>query len=497
MSATLEQLAAALDGAERRGDAVVDDATHDSRQARPGMLFCAIVGAVTDGHDHAAMAVERGASALLVERWLDLDVPQLRVPDSRAATGPAAAHVHGVPSADLTVVGITGTNGKTTSAYLVESAFGAAGRGTGLVGTVETRIHGDAVPGLRTTPEGTDVQRLLAAMRDRGVDGVAMEVSSHGLELHRVDGTRFAVAVFTNLSQDHLDFHPTMEAYFAAKQRLFTPALATRAIVNLDGSGWGERVAAEATIPVVTLGTGADADVRIETRRADLTGTAVRLHGPAEALGGATTVDVGTRLVGAYNGRNAAGAYLAAVAAGVPADAAAAGIAACPGVPGRLERVDAGQPFTVLVDYAHTPDAVTTVLATLRPLLPAGARLVVVLGAGGERDQAKRPLMGAAAAAGADVAVLTSDNPRSEDPRAILDAVAAGATAVPDAAELVIEVDRRGAVAAALDRARAGDVVVIAGKGHETTQDLGDRVVPFDDREVARDLLAARVAGAA
>ena len=494
---TLEQLAAALDGAERRGEAVLDDATHDSRQARPGMVFCAIVGAVTDGHEHAAAAVDRGASALLVERWLDLDVPQVKVPDSRAATGPAAARVHGMPSADLTVVGITGTNGKTTSAYLVEAAFGAAGRGTGLVGTVETRIHGDAVPGLRTTPEGTDVQRLLAAMRDRGVDGVAMEVSSHGLELRRVDGTRFAVAVFTNLSQDHLDFHPTMDAYLAAKQRLFTPGLAVRGIVTVDGSGWGERVAAEATIPVVTLGTGVEADVRIEAVRADLAGTAVRLHGAAEVLGGADTVDVETRLVGAYNGRNAAGAYLAAVAAGVPAEAAAAGIAACPGVPGRLEPVDVGQPFTVLVDYAHTPDAVATVLATLRPLLPRGARLIVVLGAGGERDQAKRPLMGAAAAAGADVAVLTSDNPRSEDPQAILDAVAGGAATVPDPAEIVMAIDRRRAIAAALDRARPGDVVVIAGKGHETTQDLGYQVIPFDDREVTRELLAVHAAGAA
>ena len=485
MSSTVHALAAALPDVELRGsDADVIDATHDSRQVAPGWLFCAVPGANVDGHDHAQTAVEAGAAALLVERWLDLDVPQLRVPSVRAAMGPAAAEVHDRPSDDLTIVGVTGTNGKTTSTYLLEAAFGAAGRGTGTIGTVETRIHGEAQPGVRTTPEGTDLQRLFATMRGRGVEAVAMEVSSHGLEMHRVDGTRFAVASFTNLSQDHLDFHGTMEAYFEAKLRLFTPELAERGVV-CTGDAWGERVAERATIPVTTFGTGAGADHRITDIVADLSGTTATL------VSEDGEVEVRTRLVGEHNVWNAVGAYLTAVAAGVPADAARAGVAACPGVPGRLERVDLGQPFAVFVDYAHTPDALEHVVSATRPLVADGARLHVVVGCGGDRDRGKRPLMGAVAAS-ADRAVLTSDNPRSEDPSAILDAVVAGARdAVADGApaELVVEEERRRAIVATIADARPGDVVVIAGKGHETGQILADRTIPFDDREVAAEAL--------
>jgi UDP-N-acetylmuramoyl-L-alanyl-D-glutamate--2,6-diaminopimelate ligase len=486
MTATLRDVADALPGASRRGDAVVTDATHDSRQVDAGALFCAIRGATTDGHQHAEAAAERGAAALLVDHWLSVDLPQLRVPDVRAATGPAAAVVHGHPSRTVRVVGITGTNGKTTTAYLVEAAAAAAGQGTGLVGTVESRIHGTPLAGVRTTPEGTDLQRVLGQMRDRDVQVAAIEVSSHGLALHRVDGTRIAVAVFTNLSHDHLDFHGSMQSYAATKARLFTPLLAERAVIDVQDD-WGRWMAARSAVPTTTVGPH-DADITRHVVRADLQGTAVVLNGPADLLGTQGPVEIHTLLVGAYNGRNASDAYLAAVAVGIPAGDAAAGIAACTGAPGRLERVEAGQPFTVFVDYAHTPEALQTVLATLRPLLPGGNRLLIVVGAGGDRDRAKRAPMGAAAAA-ADVAVLTSDNPRSEDPAAILEEVARGARTAGTAAEVVVELDRRAAIGLALDRARPGDVVLIAGKGHETTQEFADRVEPFDDRVEAARLL--------
>jgi UDP-N-acetylmuramoyl-L-alanyl-D-glutamate--2,6-diaminopimelate ligase len=376
VTATLSDVAAGLRRAERHGpDVELVDASHDSRQIDAGWLFCAIRGNTVDGHDHAAQAVEAGAAALLVERWLDLPVPQVRVPSVRAAAGPAAATVHGRPSDELTVVGITGTNGKTTTAYLLEGAFAAAAMGTGVIGTIETRIHGDRQPGVRTTPEGPDLQRLLRRMRTRGVDAVAMEVSSHGLDLRRVDGTHFAVAAYTNLSQDHLDWHGSMAAYLAAKARLFTPAFADRGVVHLDGP-WAKELLAQAEIPVLTFGREADADVRIVDEVLAVEGSQARL------VGDGLDLVVRTVLPGRFNLTNAATALVAAVAAGVDPDAAAAGIAACPGAPGRLERVDEGQPFTVVVDYAHTPDAVTQVLDTLRASLGPG-RLHVVLGCGG------------------------------------------------------------------------------------------------------------------
>ncbi|MEX1177559.1 MAG: UDP-N-acetylmuramoyl-L-alanyl-D-glutamate--2,6-diaminopimelate ligase [Nitriliruptor sp.] len=487
MPATLTDVADELPDAQFRGDdVVVRDATHDSRQAGADSLFCCIVGASTDGHDHAAAAVERGAVALLVERWLDLPVPQVRVPAVRAAAGPASAVVHGHPSAELTVIGVTGTNGKTTTTALLEGAAAAAGTGTGVIGTVATRIHGQAVPGVRTTPEGPDLQRLLRTMHDRGVDTVAMEVSSHGLDLHRVDGTRFAVALFTNLSHDHLDFHGSMEAYLAAKARLFTPALAERGVIHLDGP-WGRRLRDLASIPITTFGVDEDADHRVTAVTTDVHGGRAIVVGPD-----GRELEVRTGLLGSFNVMNAVGAVLAAQAAGVPTIAAVAGVAAATGPPGRVERVEVGQPFTVLVDYAHTPDALIALIAAVDGVRAPGNRIIVVIGCGGDRDRDKRPAMGAAAA-GADVAVLTSDNPRSEDPTAILAAVETGAReAIADgaAAELLVEPDRRRAIAAALDRASAGDVVLVAGKGHETGQELADRTLPFDDREVVRELLA-------
>ncbi len=490
MTATLSQVASGLRRAERHGaDVEVVDATHDSRQVAPGWLFCAIRGAQTDGHLHAAEAVERGAAGVLVERWLDLDVPQVRVGSVRGAAGPAAAVVHGHPSRDLTVVGVTGTNGKTTTTYLLEAAFGAAGWGTGAIGTVETRIHGEPQPGVRTTPEGPDLQRLLRHMHVRGVDAVAVEASSHGLDLRRVDGTEFAVAVYTNLSQDHLDWHGSMEAYLAAKARLFTSELARSGVVHLDGP-WARRLLEHAEIPVTTLGRDADADVCIVDERYSVDG------GVAHLAGRDLDVEIATRLPGRFNLTNAAVAVVAAARAGVPIAAAVAGVAGCAGAPGRLERVDAGQPFTVLVDYAHSPDAIEAVLESVRALLEPEGRVLIVIGCGGDRDRGKRQPMGRAAAT-ADVAVLTSDNPRSEDPDAILAEIIAGARrAVADGAEvdLVVEPDRREAIRIALERAGPGDAVVIAGKGHETGQEFADGTLPFDDRLVARDLLSRRLA---
>lgn len=490
MPVALSDVAEALPRARRRGgDAELRDVTHDSRQAGPGTLFCCVPGLRVDGHDHASGAVEAGAAGLLVERWLDLDVPQIRVPSVRVAMGPAASHVHGHPSDDLTVVGVTGTNGKTTTVSLLEGAFAAAGVGIGTIGTVATRIHGEALPGVRTTPEGPDLHRLLRTMHTRGVDAVAMEVSSHGLDLRRVDGTRFAVAVFTNLSQDHLDWHGSMEVYAAAKARLFTSGLAEHGIVHLDGQ-WGRHIRDHATIPVTTFGLDEDADHRVLDIRTDARGGHARLRGPD---GDERTLR--TSLFGGFNVLNAVGAVLAAEAAGLDPDVAAAGVAAAGGPEGRMERVDVGQDFTVLVDYAHTPEAITKVLGAVRASIAADARVHLVVGAGGDRDKGKRTTMGLAAAL-ADVAVLTTDNPRSEDPGAILDEVTRGAQDAVSAgarARIHAMLDRRDAIAAAISGARAGDVVVVAGKGHETGQEFADRTLPFDDREVVREILTAEV----
>lgn len=487
MIATLSAVAGGLTRAERHGvDVELIDATHDSRQAAPGWLFCAIPGTRDDGHRHAPAAVQAGASALLVERWLDLPVPQIRVPSVRAATGKAAAIVHGHPADELTVVGVTGTNGKTSVTYLLEAAFGAAGRGTGAIGTVETRIHGEPQTGVRTTPEGTDLQRLLHRMHDRGVDAVAMEVSSHGLDLRRVDGTRFAVAVFTNLSQDHLDWHGSMEAYLAAKARLFTPELSQRGVILREGP-WAERLLERAQVPLLTVGRQDDVDVRVCDEVPSVDG------GRATLVWDGGSHPLRTRLPGAFNLTNAALAVVAAVSAGIPLEAALAGVAAAPGAPGRFERVPADAGPTVLVDYAHTPEAIRQALAALREVLVDGGRLVLVVGAGGDRDRQKRRPMGAAATA-ADQVVFTSDNPRSEDPDAILASLVEGATDSlgPHLGDRVqVEPDRRAAIALAVRSAGPGDVVLIAGKGHERTQELADRRITFDDRAVAAEVLAA------
>ncbi len=465
-------------------DPQILDVTHDSRAVGPGVMFAARPGAQMDGHDFVRAAVAAGSPAVLVEREVKgVDVPQVVVPSVAEALGHVADRVHGQPTADIAVLGVTGTNGKTTTAYLLDAALRATGRTTGLVGTVETRIGDDAVPGVRTTPEASDLHRLFARMRAEGVGAASIEVSSHGLALGRLNGVRFAAALFTNLTQDHLDFHADMEDYFAAKARLFTPAFTPVGVVTIDDE-YGARLAATAPVDVWTLS---------RRQPADVTATDVVTYaGGATFMARLRGARVGVRIniPGDYNVTNALGALATAHAAGVPLKDAAEGIGALPGVPGRMERVDVGQPFGVLVDYAHTPDSVANVLASARGVTTG--RLIVVLGCGGDRDRGKRPVMARAAVSGADVTVLTSDNPRSEDPEAILDDMTAG-LADPTAATRIV--DRAEAITHAVAIARPGDVVVIAGKGHEPYQELADGRVDFDDRQVARRALLDHTTG--
>ncbi len=476
-SRTLSDLVAASPERLLRGNAsvVVSDVVYRSDHARPGSLFACIRGSRTDGHAFAADAVARGAVALLVERWLDVEVPQVRVPSVREAIGPIAAEVFGRPSDAMTVVGVTGTNGKTTTTYLLESVFRAAGRRAGVIGTTGVRIDGHVEPFPRTTPEAPDLQRLFARMRDDGIEAVAMEVSSHGLHQHRVDGVRYACAVFTNLSQDHLDYHASMEEYLAAKARLFTPAMSAVGVINAD-SPEGRRIAAPG-LPTITYAVESDADVRATDVLTTPEGLRFRIEGIA----------VESRLRGRFNVDNCLAAFASARAIGIDDATAAAGISALRGVPGRLETVEEGQDFLVVVDYAHTPDGIENVLNATRPL--ARGRLVIVFGCGGDRDRAKRPLMGRVATSMADLTIVTSDNPRSEDPLAIIAEIEPGAR--DGGGVYVVEPDRRAAIRLALEGARPGDVVVIAGKGHETGQEFADRTIPFDDRVVAAEALRA------
>ena len=474
---TLRELLHALPDARVEGDAdvPVEGLAYRSHDVQPGWLFFCVPGTRVDGHAFAAEAVAAGARAVVAERVVDVPphVTQVLVPSVRWAMGPIAAAFHEHPAADLLTVGITGTNGKTTTTYLLEGIFRAAGRTPGIIGTTGIRIDGAAVGYDRTTPEAPDLQRLLAEMRELGVGGVAMEVSSHGLEQHRVGGIRFGCAVFTNLSQDHLDYHGSLEDYFAAKAMLFTPGYADRAAVNAD-SPEGRTLVGR--IPTLTFGLGEGADLRGEDVR-------LRPDGLSFSVG---ELHVRSRLRGAFNVHNCLGAIAAARQIGIPDPAIVDGIASVPGVPGRMEPVEAGQPFQVIVDYAHTPDSLENVLAAARPL--AGEhRVIVVFGCGGDRDRGKRPLMGEAATRAADLTVITSDNPRSEEPRAIVDEIEPGARRGGGTYE--IEVDRRAAIRAALAAAAAGDVVVIAGKGHETGQEFADRTIPFDDRTIAREEL--------
>ena len=449
--------------------------SYRSEDAALGSLFFCVPGATLDGHDFAAEAVSKGAVALAVERWLPVEATQVLVPSVREAMGPVSAAFYDRPAQGMTMVGVTGTNGKTTTTYVLESVFRAAELVPGVVGTTGVRIGGRPAPALRTTPEAPDLQRLLAEMRDEGVGAVAMEVSSHGLDQHRVGGIRFACAVFTNLTQDHLDYHASMDAYFAAKARLFTRERTERAVVNVDDPA-GRRLR-DLDLPTITFGIDDEgAEVRATDVRATHEGIAFRVD----------DVEIRSPLHGRFNVENCLAAIATARALGIADPVAVRGIEALRGVPGRVEPVEVGQDFLVMVDYAHTPASLESVLLAARSLTPG--RVIVVFGCGGDRDRAKRPLMGRVAAANADLTVITSDNPRSEDPDSIIREIESGASG---GASYVIEPDRRTAIHTAVAEARTGDVVVIAGKGHETYQELADRTIAFDDRAVASEEIRA------
>jgi UDP-N-acetylmuramoyl-L-alanyl-D-glutamate--2,6-diaminopimelate ligase len=455
----------------------------DARRVAPGTVFFCVRGFTADGHDFAPDAIANGAVALVVDHPLDLGVPEVLVDDVRAAMAPAAARLAGDPTAELAMVGITGTNGKTTTSYLVRALLEAAGRRTGLMGTVTSVIAGVEEPVVRTTPEAIDLQRAFRAMRDGGDAVAVMEVSSHALALHRVDAIHWDVAAFTNLTQDHLDFHRDMEDYFLAKRVLFEVAAGQGAtLIACVDDPYGARLAREFP-QAITIGIDApDAAVRAVDLEPGPHGTDFTVDGTA----------MRAPLPGRFNVLNVLVALATARALGVDDATVAAALPDAGGVPGRFEPVDAGQAFSVVVDYSHKPDALDNVLRTAREL--ATGRLIVVVGAGGDRDRGKRPLMGAAAAQHADTVILTSDNPRSEDPEAIIDAMAEGARGPGETLRIT---DRRAAIAHAIGLADGpGDVVLIAGKGHETYQEIAGGVkLPFDDRDVAREVLRARLDG--
>ncbi len=437
----------------------------DSRQVKPGDLFLCVPGATTDGHRFAPAAVERGAVALLVERPVEAEARQVRVRDVRRAMAWVAAVFHRDPSGELAMVGVTGTNGKTSTAHLVKAVLDHAGRPSGLVGTLT---------GALTTPEAPILAARLRAMVDEGIEAVAMEVSSHALVQERVTGIRFDVGVFTNLSPDHLDYHGSLESYFAAKARLFTPAMVDAAVINV-ADPWGARLAETTVVPVIPFSAASASDVEVGLSGSTFTWRRQRVR---------------LALPGRFNIENAIAAAEAARCLGLDEGAIAAGLGAAGQVAGRFEVVvdrasgPAAAP-TVIVDFSHTPAGIEGVLRAVREIQPEAA-ICIVFGAGGDRDREKRPLMGAAATAHADHVVVTSDNPRSEDPDVIIAEILAG---IGDAGSVDVEPDRRRAIARAISSHGPGDVVVIAGKGHETTQTVGEQVWPFDDRQVVRELI--------
>ena len=469
----LELLIDALAPVEVVGQAPADvaDLAYDAREAGPGSLYFCIPGAHADGHDFAPEAVANGAVALVVDRPLDQPQPQLVVEDARAAMPIAADEFFGRPTELLEVAGVTGTNGKTTTAFLLYAILAAAGRRPGLLGTIESRVGGERRPAIRTTPEAIDLQRTFREMLDADDRSAAVEATSHGSELGRLHRVRFSTLVFTNLTQDHLDFHGTLERYFDAKRRLFTDGRPPAA-VNV-GDEHGRRLARElhGHNELLTFGLTDDAELRADELE-------LRPRGARFRAGG---IELETRLRGRFNVENVLGAVAAARLLGIDDNAIAFGVRELRGVPGRFEAVDEGQPFAVLVDYAHTPDSLENVLRTARDL--AGNRVICVFGCGGDRDRGKRPLMGRIATDLSDRAIVTSDNPRSEEPEAIIAEILEGA------GDAEVEPDRREAIARAVAAAGEGDVVVIAGKGHEQGQQFADRTIPFDDREVAREAL--------
>ena len=454
-------------------EVTVTDVTHDSRLAGAGTMYVAVRGSHFDGHDFVATAVAAGSSAVCVDHFVASGVSELEVADTRRVMGALAASVHDNPSASVAVVGVTGTNGKTTVTHYVESITASAGRTPGLIGTVHTRVGEHSLDSERTTPEATDFQRLLAEMRDLGADVIAAEISSHALELGRVSATRFAVAAFTNLSQDHLDFHGDMEAYRAAKERLFYEYEVGAAVINVDDEV-GREIASKVGMPVLRV--GAEGDLSASEMRTSFEGTSFQM-----ALHGETHL-IDTPLIGAFNVENALIAAGCCLQLGVSVDEVVSGLRRLGSVPGRFELVSGSFPVRVVVDYAHTPEGIHQAISVARGLAPG--RVIAVFGAGGDRDREKRPLMGRAAIE-ADLSVLTSDNPRSEDPEAIIQDVMTGI----EGSGVVVEPDRRRAIEHAIRAASPGDVVLILGKGHETGQEIGERILPFDDKLVAGEVL--------
>lgn len=471
----LDQLARDLASSELIGDPGTEIASlaFDNRKVTPGALFICVRGQASDGHDFAVSAVEAGAVALVCERKLDLDVPQLLVGDSRQAMAPLAAAFNGDPTSEMQLIGITGTNGKTTTAFLLRDILEYAGIPTGLMGTVKQIVGGVDEEVVRTTPESVDLQASFRRMLDAEDEACVMEVSSHAMIMGRADAIEFDLAVFTNLTQDHLDFHKDMEDYFQAKRLLFAAGPGA-SVVNLDDE-YGQRLAAEFDCLTYSA-SGSAADYTAVDVGFDAGGASFVVQSEFGDL------SVRTALPGAFNVANALAALAGAIALGIDPDEAVAGLAGAGRVPGRFEPVDEGQDFTVLVDYAHTPDSVENVLRAARGL--TAGRLIAVVGAGGDRDRAKRPLMGRAAAELADLTVITSDNPRSEKPAAIIEDVLSG---IEDQDDVLVEEDRDEAIALAIRKAEPGDTIVIAGKGHEQGQEFENgRKIPFDDREVAR-----------
>jgi UDP-N-acetylmuramoyl-L-alanyl-D-glutamate--2,6-diaminopimelate ligase len=453
----------------------IRELAYDSRAVVPGTLFFCVQGDRDDGHAFAPEAIERGAVALVVERPLDVAVPQLVVGDARAAMAAGAVEFYDHPSRELVVAGVTGTNGKTTTCFLLFAILAAAGRRPGLLGTIESRVGGERRPALRTTPEAIDVQRALREMLDVGDRSCAMEATSHGARLGRLVGVRFSALAFTNLSRDHLDFHGTLEEYFAAKRSLFVSEDPPPAAVNIDDDH-GRRLASELRElgheRLVTFGFGPDADVRAE-------GLELRDDGATFSADG---IPIRSKLLGRFNVENALAAVAVARLLDLPGDAISQGVEALRGVPGRFEAVNEGQAFAVVVDYAHTPDSLESALRTAQEL--ATGNVICVFGCGGDRDHGKRPLMGEAAERGADVVIVTSDNPRGETAEAIAAEVTAGLST-----DAVVELDRAKAIELAVEQAQPGDLVLIAGKGHEQGQEAAGETTRFDDRDVAREAL--------
>lgn len=467
----------------------VQSIAYDSRKARPGTLFVAVKGFKVDGHLFAAAAVEAGAVALVVQEPIenfDCGVPVIRVADTRRALGLLSSFFYRYPSREFRLVGVTGTNGKTTVTYLIDAIAAYHGKRTGLIGTVGNKIAGRLLSSTHTTPESLELQDLFRKMADEKVQYVTMEVSSHALELKRVEGSEFDAAVFTNLTQDHLDFHPDMEGYFAAKAKLFSSlgqqafkAGHKYAVINTD-SEWGRRLVPISPVPLFSYGIESSADVMARNISISLQGASF------DVVCREGSFPVTLKLAGKFSVYNALAAFTWGFGEGFPPESICHALAGVAGVPGRFELVNCGQPFGVVVDYAHTPDGLVNILSTAKEV--SQGRIITIFGCGGDRDRKKRPLMGEAAARFSDTVIVTSDNPRSEDPLAIIEEILPGIKAVGGEDYHVVP-DRYQAIAAAIDLAQAGDLVIIAGKGHENYQIIGQQVLPFDDKEVACRLL--------